>query len=126
MRNHRGFTLLEVMVSLAIFSLVALASGRATQMQLVSWSILEQEALAGIVATNAMEEARALHVVSSPGSVESLRTIAGIPMRAVITVRQTDTPNFYIISIDVYSKVTPASGEYSLYHIESGKYARPV
>lgn len=54
MRRNRGFTMIEVLVAMAIFAVSAMAVLNATAQNVISLGILEEKTFASIVANNQM------------------------------------------------------------------------
>ena len=63
-RSERGFTLIEVMVALAILAVVAVAASRASSAYLSSVDILKTRTLAHFVAQNAAADLRIQQTLS--------------------------------------------------------------
>ncbi|MFK8050057.1 MAG: prepilin-type N-terminal cleavage/methylation domain-containing protein [Halioglobus sp.] len=123
MNKCRGFTLIEVLISLAIFMLIALAFGRFTQMQLRSWSVVEKIALGEIVAINAMEHARSPAFDNFTGQIESKDEVAGLAMNTITQIRQTDVKRYRKISIEVSLDRNNGRPDEVLYRLQGARYA---
>ncbi|MGD9812093.1 MAG: type II secretion system minor pseudopilin GspI [Sphingobium sp.] len=104
--TEQGFTLLEMLVALAVFSLAALALIRLQAVTLRTTADLDERQLGGIVAHNLMVDAQTtpdpLTMGDSEGSVEN----GGRQWRWTQKVAVTDAAD--IVRIDV--RVLPASG----------------
>ena len=125
MNKNSGFTLLEVLVSLAIFALVSLAIGQFTLVQLMSWSTLEEKAVGEIAAVNAMERARSHALNTSNYRIESREEIAGVPMRVITQVKETEIRHYLTISVEVFRARSGSKSRKLLYQIQGARYANP-
>jgi len=126
MKISTGFTLLEVLVALAIFALVTLGLGRSTQAQLATSSALQQRALAEILAVNAMERARSNSYKSSATVTVSNEEIAGSTMIVTTKISETQLSHYLRITVEVRPAVKRRRKNAPLYRLEGAKYARPV
>jgi len=102
MIDRRGFTLIEMLVALAVFSLAALAllnlSGESTR----STARVQDRTLGGIVAENVAAEA--MIAQSLPvGDAAGQARLAGRAWRWTRRVTATDTPGLGRIEVRVFS-----------------------
>lgn len=115
-----GFSLLEVMVALAVFSLGALALlnvlGESTRAQ----SAISGRALARIVAENRLVEAMATQDPPQPGTYSGTETAAGLPLAWEMTVAPSPDPA--ILRIDV--RVRTEGGTQTIADISTFRSAR--
>lgn len=100
MTERGGFTLVELLVALAVFSLAALAllnlSGESTR----SAARVETRTLGGVVAENLAVEAATAPALAE-GTVSGAVDLAGRPWRWTRTVAATDDPDLIRIHITV-------------------------
>lgn len=106
--NNRGFTLLEMLVALAIFSLVVVTLLRLDIFALRATAALDSHSVARIVAQN-----QAVLVLSDPqappiGRTQSRATNAGRQWQITQTVRATSDPVLVRVGILVTSSTGPA------------------
>jgi general secretion pathway protein I len=94
-----GFTLVEVLVALAIFSLAALALLRLQGVALSTTARLDERTLAAIVAQNQAIEAVTAPRAPSIGTSAGQETVAGRPWRWSRTVSR--APDARLQRIDV-------------------------
>ncbi len=103
--DRAGFTLIEVMVALAIISIALMAALRASGQGASNVSELRSRLLAGWVAENRLAEHRARGEWFSPGIRRGTDRQAGIDFSWREEV--TDTPNPSFRRVDIYIQATP-------------------
>jgi general secretion pathway protein I len=103
--DRAGFTLIEVLIALAIISIALMAALRASGQGASNVSELRSRLLAGWVAENRLAEHRARGEWLSPGVRRGMDRQAGIDFawREEVTV----TPNPAFRRVDIYIHATP-------------------
>lgn len=104
---ENGFTLVEMMVALAVFSLAALALMKLVGVSIASAGTVDRKLIAQIVAENVAVEALADPVPSPLGTANGVETNGGLPWRWVRTTAR--TADVRIARIDII--VADASGQ---------------
>ncbi|GAA5180233.1 hypothetical protein GCM10025771_24250 [Niveibacterium umoris] len=99
MKRHRGFTLLEVLVALAILAVVLAAGFRAVGLATGSANDLRERLIADWIAQDRLAEHRALGHFLEPGRYEGTVTQAGREFRWREEVKP--TPNALFRRVDV-------------------------
>ncbi|MEM9227819.1 MAG: prepilin-type N-terminal cleavage/methylation domain-containing protein [Verrucomicrobiota bacterium] len=120
MRRSSGFSLLEVLIAMLLFSMIALSLGRLNQMNLASWSHLEARAMADIIASSAMEGLR----IATGEDIER-RTEVELADRVFLVEarKQSGEPDgFYALSVTVAERLESSSSPRELHRLESGWY----
>lgn len=99
-RQQSGFTLIEVMVALAILAVVAVAASRASSAYLSSVEVLRTRTLAHFVAQNAAAD---LRIQQTPLSANRTQAISsqGRDWQVVMTVGNTLSPALKQVNISV-------------------------
>jgi len=105
--DRQGFTLLEVLVALAVFSLAALALLRLQGASLSSIARLDDRLVAMIVVQNLAVEVRLLRPAPAYGGTSGEATNAGRRWRWTQTVERTPDPGLQRIML----KVSDAQGQ---------------
>ncbi|NBB51524.1 type II secretion system minor pseudopilin GspI [Rhizobium sp. CRIBSB] len=106
-RSRQGFTLLEVLVALAVFSLMAVALLHLAGENTRSAARVEARVLGGMVAENLAVQAYSLPNPPALGRTEGSLANAGRTWRWIQDVARTDDPG--ILRIDV--RVADADGQ---------------
>jgi general secretion pathway protein I len=101
MNKHKGMTLLEVIVALAVFSIAAVSVTKSLGEQMANMPILEERTLAQWVASNRMVEARLPEEFPPIGKKEGEEELAGRDWYWRQEVVKTSDDNFRMISITV-------------------------
>jgi general secretion pathway protein I len=107
--KHRGFTLLEVMIALAIFATLAGAVIAASHYSLRQNARLQEQMQCAWVADNQLSELR-LHS-AAPGRQQLMRRFDGRDWVVVQTLSPTADPR--LLEVDI--TVSPADGDQPLY-----------
>jgi len=97
--KEAGFTLIEVLAALLIFSLAIIGLSHAGTESARAVTALDEKMLAGIVADNQLVLARARPL--EVGTQQGQETAMSRPFEYDLVTRQTDTPNFYQIIVKV-------------------------
>lgn len=103
MRHDRGFTLLEVLVALAIFALVAAAVMSAAGRSLINAQRLESLTLASWIADNRLTELQLQQPTSRMGREERTLEYAGRQWQILSHVQNTGTPGMLRVTVWVAS-----------------------
>jgi len=105
--RKKGFTLIEVLVALAILAVALAAASRASSMSLSGSESLKQRLLAGWVAQNRLAEHTARRDWPDTGSNTGEAEEGGVPMRWEERVSATPNALFRRIEIVVYPVSQP-------------------
>lgn len=100
-RTERGFTLLEVMVAMAIFAVAAMALLNAGRDQIQSSEHLEEKTFAHWVGMNWITELQLAGTLPDSGRGEKRVSMAGRDWRIVSNVENTPVSNVRRVTVDV-------------------------
>lgn len=98
-RKNEGFTLIEVLAALMIFSFAIVSLARAGTQSLRTIAALEQKTYAGIIADNQLVWARQRPI--SPGQTSGRARAAGHTFDWVLQSGATQTAGFYRLVVTV-------------------------
>lgn len=98
-RKEAGFTLIEVLAALLIFSLAIMGLTRTGTQSAQAVAALEQKTWAGVVADNQLVLTRSAPPVT--GRRTGTADVMGRKFAYAVETADTDTPRFYKITIDV-------------------------
>lgn len=107
-RNDAGFTLVEVLAALLVFSFAIMGLTRTGTQSAQAVVAIEQKTLAGIVADNQLVMARSLDVVKGRRTGEA--NVMDRDFTFTVETSETDTPNFYKLVIDVRARPKGSRG----------------
>lgn len=105
--RSRGFTLIEVLVALAILSIGLMAGLRAASSMTDNAQRQWQVLLAQVCADNALAQLRMSTQLSNVGEQNLACPQASLDMRLVITVAATPNPSFRRVDAQVLQGATP-------------------
>lgn len=100
--NQAGFSLLEVLIAMAVISLALLALSRTGGLAPRQLAELEQRTLAQWVAQNAISDIRLRELYPAPGSREGREEMGQQSWVWRAQVADTDDPNIRRIDVSVY------------------------
>ena len=100
-RNNRGFTLIEVMVAIAIFAMAALAAVSAASGHLNSLSTIQQRTFAQYVAANRLTELNLTTTWPIKDNQRGSERQGGVEWQWRQQVVETVTPNVVAVTIEV-------------------------
>ncbi len=98
-KNEQGFTLVEVLAALLVFSLSIIGLTHTGTQSARAVSVISEKSLAGIVADNALIKARIQPL--KIGTAEGQETQMGQSFFYKITTTQTPVENFYSLNVSV-------------------------
>lgn len=114
MRSRRGFTLIEVLIALAIVAIGLSAALRASSVGTDGVGQYRQRLLASWLADNVATERTARGDWPEPGDSSREETLAGVRFLLRESVKATPNPRFRRLDIEVFAADAP---EYSLRHL---------
>lgn len=100
-QNNRGFTLIEVMVAIAIFAMAALAAVSAASGHLNSLSTIQQRTFAQYVAANRLTELNLATTWPIKDNQRGSERQGGVEWQWRQQVVKTVTPNVVAVTIEV-------------------------
>lgn len=103
MKRSRGFTLIEVLIALAVIAIALLALARAASMQVQGFDALRERSLAGWVAANVLAETRLASAIPATGSSDGKVEFAGRRWRWEREVKATPVAQIRRVDIRVFS-----------------------
>lgn len=98
-KNENGFTLVEVLAALLIFSLSIIGLTHAGTQSAQAVSVISEKSIAGIVADNALIKTRLKPL--KIGIEKGQATQMGQSFLYNVTTAKTATPNFYSVSVAI-------------------------
>ena len=108
MNKARGFTLLEIMVAVAFFAIVAGALVKSATQMVKQTAIIEERTFAFWIAENALEEIRAIPRDGSDfpntGSDRTPTTMAGREWEVVVDYEATENENVRRVTVSVFDE----------------------
>lgn len=114
-RSESGFTLIEMLVALSVFSLAVMAllnvSGESTRTAVA----VEERTFAGVVAENRAVEARTAPLLSAIGPTEGTEAAGGRTWRWTRRVSGTADPGIVRVDVDVRGEGDRLAAELSLF-----------
>jgi general secretion pathway protein I len=114
-RDESGFTLIEMLVALAVFSLAALALLRLEGATVSTTALLQEQALAQVVARNLAVEALTDPSPPAFGATRGEAVNAGRKWRWVRIVGRSPEPRIQQIRIEVRSDRGPEAANLTLF-----------
>ncbi|HEU4662685.1 MAG TPA: type II secretion system minor pseudopilin GspI [Dokdonella sp.] len=103
MKRARGFTLVEVLIALAVVAIALLALTRAASVQVQSFDGLRERTLAGWVAANVVTETRLASAFPATGRSDGRTTFAGREWRWEREVKATADVEIRRIDVRVFA-----------------------
>jgi general secretion pathway protein I len=113
--SERGFTLIEMLVALAIFSLAALALLRLEGATVANTARLQDQAIAQIVARNLAVETMTDPVAPPFGRESGTTANAGRNWSWTRTVARSPEPRIQQIDISVQSRIGPEAARLTVF-----------
>jgi general secretion pathway protein I len=101
-RRSPGFTLIEVLIALAVVAIALLALTRAASVQVQSFDALRERTLAGWVGANVLTETRLATPFPSTGKSDGRMQLAGRDWRWTRDVQATQVAEIRRIDVTVY------------------------
>jgi general secretion pathway protein I len=101
-RTSRGFTLIEVLIALAVVALALLGLTRTAAIEVRDFDALRERTLAGWVAANVLAEAR-LSSLPATGTSDGRVELGGRPWRWTRDVSATPDPDIRRIDVRVFA-----------------------
>lgn len=117
-RTLSGFTLLEVMVAVAIFAGIAVAITDTTSSRVNNLLSIRDMTLASFVAENRMTDIQLAGGVPAPGETRDTTELANTEWSLLTTVEKTPFPEVMRIEIAVSKATTPDAVIYRLTGIQ--------
>jgi len=102
MKRARGFTLIEVLIALAVVAIALLALVRAASVQVQGFDALRERSLASWVAANVLAETRLADTLPAAGTSDGKLQFAGRGWRWEREVKATPVPAIRRIDIRVF------------------------
>ena len=102
MKRVRAFTLIEVLIALAVIALALLALTRAARVQVSNFDALRERTLAGWVATNVLAETRLATPLPPLTRSDGRTQLAGREWRWTRDVQSTQNPEIRRIDVKVF------------------------
>lgn len=102
MKRARGFTLIEVLIALAVIALALLALTRTATVQVQSFDGLRERTLAGWVAANVLAETRLATAFPATGRSDGHMQLAGRSWRWTRDVQATQDVEIRRIDVHVF------------------------
>ena len=102
MKQHRGFTLLEVLVALAVVALALLALSRTAMLQVADFDALRERTLASWIAANVLTETRLASAMPATGRSDGRVEFAARAWHWTRDVRTTPDSQIRRIDIQVF------------------------
>jgi general secretion pathway protein I len=109
--RNQGFTLIEMLVALAILAIALAAAQRSVSGSIDNAFALKQRLLASWVADNRLAELRATRLLPAPGETQGEETQAGITFHWKTQV--STTPNPYVERVEIRVANT-TNGDFAL------------
>lgn len=101
-RCSRGFTLIEVLIALAVIALALLALTRTARVQVQAFDGLRERTLAGWVAANALEDTRLSGAFATTGASDGRAELGGREWRWTRDIETTQNTEIHRIDIRVF------------------------
>lgn len=105
--KHLGFTLIEVLVGMAIIAVTLAAASRAAGHAIETSNEMKHRVIADLVAQNRLELHKASHDWLAPGKLTGEETQAGIRMIWKEAITDTPNPAFRKIEVQVFAAENP-------------------
>ena len=106
MRTRRGFTLIEVLIALAVVALALLGLTRTAALEVRDFDALRERALAGWVAANVLAEVRVAGALPPAGTSDGRVELGGRAWRWTRDVSATPDPEIRRIDVRVFAGET--------------------
>lgn len=105
--KHIGFTLIEVLVGMAIIAVALAAASRAAGHAIEISNELKRRVIADLVAQNRLEMHKAQRDWLPPGKFSGQETQAGMPMIWKEVITDTPNPAFRKVEVEVFTVEDP-------------------
>ena len=105
--KHIGFTLIEVLIGMAIIAVTLAAASRAAGHAIETSNEMKRRVIADLVAQNRLEMHKARHDWLAPGKLTGEETQAGIRMIWKEAITDTPNPAFRKIEVEVFAAENP-------------------
>lgn len=102
-RARRGFTLIEVLIALAVVALALLGLTRTAALEVRDFDALRERTLAGWVAANVLADARVSGALPSTGTSDGRVELGGRAWRWTRDVSATPDPDIRRIDVRVFA-----------------------